>query len=191
MTLVRRFRAIAWPLSLILAALWLLIGCLYIPTPQRLHLTGSHQDFRPLVGHAGSQKAIVERRISRAAVEALLGPPPYASANGRRLLYVIHLKNGIWIVPLCFTVASREDTAVGLLLDFDELGILNDWKRIDHSGGLIIRKIFDPDAEARTQGAAEGGLVNTAHDLSLTGASSEPAPDEWKLRSTLNATRHQ
>ena len=186
----KRFHlAATLPLAIILASLWLLVGCLYIPTPERLHLTGSRQDFRPLVGRPGSQRAIVERRISRAAVEALLGPPPYASANGRRLMYVIHLKKGVWIMPLCFTVASGQDKAIGLLMDFDKTGMLMDWERLEDVGSLrlVPDSNFGLDAEARIQSSTESNLANAAKAVSLSGSTSQPNPDEWNLKSTRDA----
>ena len=180
MSPARRFRRTAiLPVAITLASLWLLIGCLYIPTPQRLRLTGSKKDFRPLVSYEDTHKVIVPRRISRAAVEALLGPPPFESVNRRRLLYVIHLKKGIWIMPLCFTVISNEDKAVGLLLNFDDRGMLEYWEQIEATGGAR----YGPGASGETEKSAETRLVNQLDNPS-SAAASRPASDEWRLKST-------
>jgi hypothetical protein len=182
LTVPRRSRiAVLAPLAIIGISLWLLIGCIYIPTPKILHLSGSRQDFRPLVGNAGSDRPIVSRRISRAAVEAILGPPPFVSENRRRSLYVIHVKKDLWIMPLCFSVADINDEATGLLLNFDETGMLDDWKQLHEFGGwYLISGQFPSDA----------GLVERANTPPSTtqSANALPYPVAWQLRPNEKAT---
>jgi hypothetical protein len=100
---------------------WLMVGCLYIPTFESRDLNGAKQDFRPLVGEG---RAIARGRVTRPQVEALLGAPPYASANGRAIAYVIRARQGIWVSPLCLDARAATTRQFGVKLVFDEHGLL-------------------------------------------------------------------
>jgi hypothetical protein len=184
----RRFRlSPLLPILLIVIPLWLLIGCLYIPTGEMVFSTGSKQDFRSLVGSPDGSKPIVAKRISRAGVEAILGPPPYASSNGRRVMYVIHTKKDIWILPLCFEVTSDRDNAIGLLLNFDKMGLLERWDRLDASGdGLLI--LGGPGANWALQENAENNLLRKVESGNEHAPSSQ-RDDDGELRSTKTAIK--
>lgn len=179
-----RFTLLA-PLAIIGISLWLLIGCVYIPTPTSLHLTGSTKDFRSMVGVPGSQKPIVARRISRAAVWAVLGPPPFASDNRRRLMYVIHERSGILIMPLCFTIRSNSDQAIGLVLTFDETGMLQDWEQLDAHNGVYLGTEF-ATAESvlwsKANGRPSTGRIAATRSSETPTSGSYSGP--WQLKST-------
>jgi len=181
----RHFRfSVLVPLALIAASLWLLVGCLYIPTPEIVYRTGSKKDFRPLVGEPGSGKPIVVGRISRAGVEALLGLPPYISSDGRRAMYVIHLDKDIVFMPLCFTFAHASDHAVGLILNFDEVGLLKSWEQLE--GGHELNPLADkPGITAGVWQAldAEERLLSLANGVNVVRQNYQPVPEDWILRS--------
>jgi hypothetical protein len=173
--------AVLVPLALIAVSLWLLTGCLFIPTPNVVYRTGSKQDFRALIGEVGSGRPIVAGRISREEVEALLGPPPFASANRRRVMYVIHEKNGIWIFPLCFTATNNTDNAIGLLLNFDDRQVLQRWTELDDgTAGFSFSdaRPYGPLAAFTIERRGTEGLKKQARNASTQLA------DEWQLQST-------
>lgn len=119
------------PWALIVASVWLLVGCLYIPTGENVHLTGSKKDFRQLPAYDDHQNPQVAGRFTRDKIEALLGPPPYVSANRRRVMYVVHVKSGLFIAPLCFTARDRFDHGFALVLVYDSAGRLVKWEKFD------------------------------------------------------------
>jgi hypothetical protein len=135
---IARVRRAAVPLALIFVAVWLLVGCLYLPSREKVSLTGTRQDFRELPGYDAARQPHVAGRFTRQSIEAVLGRPPYVSDNRRRAMYVIHIKSGVLIAPLCFTARDQTDKSVGLVLTYDESGRLAAWRKleVDWSGGL-------------------------------------------------------
>ena len=125
----RRLR-IAMPLALIAVSLWLLVGCLYLPTGENVHLTGSKKDFRTLPGYDAEKTPVVAGRFTRDRIEALLGRPDYRSNNGRRVMYVLHASSGVWIMPLCFSIRAGTDETIGLVLRYDNGGTLQTWQQL-------------------------------------------------------------
>jgi hypothetical protein len=124
----RRLR-IAVPLALIVLSVWLLVGCLYLPTGENVHLTGSKKDFRSMPGYDSNQKPLVAGRFTRERIEAFLGCPNYLSDNGRRVMYLIHASSGVWVMPLCFSLRAGTDETVGLVLRYDERNTLESWQQ--------------------------------------------------------------
>ena len=179
----RRLR-ITVPLALVGFLLWLLVGCLYLPTGEDVHLTGSKKDFRSMPGYDAGNKPQVAGRFTREGIEAVLGPPRYASDNGRRTMYVLHARSGIWVVPLCFTVSASRDDAIGLLLLYDERGTLVNWKELKATGTYNpVNYNLTPDT------LSEFGVLDLADELASTrppasGHYSIPPkyPDPWALK---------
>jgi hypothetical protein len=121
---------LAIPLLLIALSLWLLIGCIYLPTKEKVRLTGTTKDFRSLPGYAAGGEPQVAGRFTRERIEALLGRPPYVSDTRRSVMYVLHIKTGIFLAPLCFTARDWNDDCVGLVLTYDPSGRLLRWRRV-------------------------------------------------------------
>lgn len=180
---VRRRLRIGLPLALIAVSIWLLVGCLYIPTGLSVRLTGSKRDFRQMPGYDARRKPLVARRFTREGIEAVLGSPRYASDNGRRTMYVLHTGSGIWIVPLCFTMSASRDDAIGLLLVYDERGTLVSWKELKETGTYNpIKYNLSPEA------LSEFGVLDLADEISTrppaSGRYSIPPKysDPWALK---------
>jgi len=160
---MRRFR-VAVPFALVGLSLWLLVGCLYLPTGENVHLTGSKKDFRSLPGDDAENKPHVAGQFTRGGNEAILGRPPYISDNRKRVMYVIHVKTGILIAPLCFTARDRNDDCVGLVLTYDASGHLTDWQKLDESAsGNLIDQPYGITASLTLQRRAEARLLDDAN----------------------------
>ena len=180
----RRLTAILLPMSLIALSLWLLVGCLYVPTPTSMHLTGSTKDFRPLIGDEQSRKPIVAGRVTRAKVEAILGRPRFASRDRSRAMYVIHLKQGIITYLLCFTVTDYYDRGVGLLLTYDANGRLQSWRQIDNSDSFDeLKGPYGLLAVKAVEDRVEEGLLAQANE-SATTQPSDPSSESnrWCMK---------
>jgi hypothetical protein len=169
----------------ILISLWLLVGCLYIPTGDNVHLSGTKKDFRPLVGQPGSHQPITAGSISRGQIERLLGPPPFQSDDHSRAMYVLHVKKGIIIFPACFTATDDADTGIGLLLIYGSNGGLLGWRRLES------KRFFDPIetdpfgiyAGQFVQSTVDDELIMDANDAPTTRASDQPPQaNRWRLR---------
>jgi hypothetical protein len=165
----------ALPFGMIAACLWLLVGCLYIPTSPHVDLTGSKKDFRPLAGYDAAKKPMIAGNFSRSAIEAVLGPPPYVSENGRYAMYVIHVKVGLLIAPLCFTARDRTNTAVGLLLRYGPTEQLEQWDRFDIMPPKLLDEPYGLGASEVQQASGERDLLQYVN-YSLLGASKESGP---------------
>jgi hypothetical protein len=98
----RPIRNIVLPAVLIVSLMWLMAGCLDIPTPEHVVLTGSRQDFRPWMAKRlanDNYKNVTENRI---AIVESFGRPAFESKSGKCAAYVINTERGIEIWPLCF-----------------------------------------------------------------------------------------
>src|SRR5438270_13494694 len=104
---IRRYARRAIPFLLLPLGMWLLVGCLYLPIPEhRIHF---HQkDFRPYLGARQSDRPIRAGAINRAKVVALLGPPPFASQDGRSIAYILQTERGFVVWPLCFAAGPTD-----------------------------------------------------------------------------------
>ena len=170
-------RRLALPLGLIVLSLWLLVGCLYLPTGENVHLTGSKKDFRSMPGYDAAQKPRVAGRFTRRGIEGVLGRPPYASDNGRRVMYVIHVKTGLAFAPLCFTARDRSDDCVGLILSYDESDGLTGWRKLDMPVGEgQFGEPYGFDSAFTIRDNAEKGLLSRANQND-DGTSMRPATD--------------
>ena len=169
----RRLR-ILLPLGLIATSIWLLVGCLYLPTGENVHLTGSKKDFRRLAGYDAEKKPVVAGRFTRDRIEAVLGRPPYISDSGRRAMYVIHVKTGILIAPLCFTATDRNDQSVGLVLTYDAAGQLIRWQKVDSTScENDLNGPYGVTAAAELQDRSEEWVLNDAN-RQLPGPTTDP-----------------
>lgn len=121
----RRVWRVALPASVLGLLVWVMVGCIYVPTWERVQLTGAEQDFRPLVGSAkDGQWRFAADRVTRSEVERLLGRPPYASADGRRVAYTLTSRRGLWVVPLCLSVGSGTEKLAALGLEYGPDGVV-------------------------------------------------------------------
>src|SRR2546422_6907260 len=87
------------PATLIVAALWLISGCVFIPT---FSVTTKGKNAADQVGGPHSWAKLKTGRATFQDVERILGPPPYATPDGSRIAYTWQTLNGIWLWPLCF-----------------------------------------------------------------------------------------
>ncbi|MEA2708040.1 MAG: hypothetical protein QOF78_641 [Phycisphaerales bacterium] len=102
------------PFVLLVAGALLLIGCIYIPTFNKV---SSGVDASKKVGHAGSRRPLRVGQATRADVERVLGPPKHVSADGTEVAYTWVVQHGVWL-SVCF--GSDEVTSMrGVLLKFD------------------------------------------------------------------------
>ena len=182
---IRQIRfSVLVPIALIGVSLWLLVGCLYITTPEIVYRTGSKKDFRSLVGEPGSGKPIVVGKITRSGIEALLGPPPYESTNHLRVAYTINVQKNILIFPLCFEVVSDESEAVGLDLTFDDDGMLLRWRTRQAAYQLAILDSFGPGAGFKIARINEGMLLSLLNGAVDSKAEAKPSFVEPELKPT-------
>src|SRR5882724_9550306 len=100
-----RIRRLAIPSLLAICGVWLLVGCIYLPIPEH-QIDSKQKDFRGLLGDADSRRPIRPRHITRGEVVAILGPPPFATQDGRSIAYTVKTENGLFIWPTCFVVQS-------------------------------------------------------------------------------------
>jgi len=111
------------PFLLLLAGMWLLIGCIYIPTFNRV-IKG--EDPQKKVGYGQSKRPLRVLHSHRDQVVQLLGEP-LASADQRVLTYAWQVEKGVKIWPFCFTAESVK-SARTLVLRFDEDGTLRSFE---------------------------------------------------------------
>jgi hypothetical protein len=113
-------RLIVIPAALALLGVWLLAGCVYIPTFGKV-VRG--KDVSSVVGRPNSPKPIRLDRSTRDDVLRQFGTPMFASESGQALAYSWKVQNGVAIWPLCFTGYAVEGERT-IVLRFDNAGIL-------------------------------------------------------------------
>jgi hypothetical protein len=118
---------------LLTLGLALLQGCLFIPTFNKVQ---EGENVTKKIGDSGSRKPIRINRATRADVERVLGPPKYASADGLRIAYSWRVLEGIWVMPLCFSVEDQHGSRAAVLT-FDESGVLRSMRVSKSSGSLL------------------------------------------------------
>lgn len=92
-------RRLVAPLLFIVVGVWLLTGCVYIPTFGR-RVSGI--DATRYVGPAHSSKQLCMDRATRDDVLRVLGRPYYISSDERAVVYWWRIQNGLTVWPLCF-----------------------------------------------------------------------------------------
>ena len=121
------------PVLLIIFGLWLLHGCIYIPT---FGTKVSGENAAKQVGDAKSRRPLRVGHATRDDVLKLLGEPYVASADGSAMAYGWTVRNGIAFWPLCFYANSVLGERT-LVLRFDERGVLRHYEVLKADEGLI------------------------------------------------------
>jgi hypothetical protein len=114
------------PAILILVGLLILTGCIFIPG---FHETVARTNVAAKVGDAQSERPIRVGFATRQQIVSMFGPPQYADYMGRRIGYSWTVRNGIWLVPLCFTATPRLGYH-GIELDFDDKDVLQNFRLV-------------------------------------------------------------
>ena len=125
----------ALPIALILSGVYLLVGCIYIPT---FGLPKDGKDFRGLVGEARSHRQIRPGNATRSLVIQLLGEPKLASRDGLTIAYDLSTMDGYVVWPLCFDQSSAVKTSYRLRLKFNAGGQLQSYQVRNQSSGNIL-----------------------------------------------------
>ena len=121
MTPIHRFLI---PGSLVIVGVWLLVGCIYVPT---FNVTVSGKDATKSVGATGSGKKLQPGRGTRENVQQVLGKPYFATSDGRFWVYSWERRKGIQVWPLCFT-GGPEDDSFAMTLEFGADGVMRDFE---------------------------------------------------------------
>ncbi len=105
---------------LIAIGVWLLVGCVYIPTFDRT-MNGTNGENK--VGKANSSRPIRIGSATMSDAIRILGEPQAGSAASGMLIYNWTSRRGVVVWPLCF--ASYPDLREReLVLRFNERGVL-------------------------------------------------------------------
>jgi hypothetical protein len=121
------------PTLLLAAGLWLLSGCLPIPT------FGGRVEGRDAVDMLGGKKGVERLRvdpITRGEVLSVLGQPYAASADQKTLAYTWTIQHAVVVWPLCF----HADAVMGrrtLVLRFDDAAMLRSFALLKKDDPLI------------------------------------------------------
>ena len=146
---------LAVPLAVAGLLVWAMVGCFHLPVGERVQLTGTRRDFRKL-----DPAMIVPGQITRSTVHVLLGPPVVTSANGRVEAYALTTHQGLWVIPLCFSIIPDERHQYVLGLRYDAAGVLEHDRVVDvpmaSSVGLIVESL---------EGAADEALRQALEDV--------------------------
>jgi len=146
---VRVFRGIILPTMVLLPLIAVMVGCIYIPTWERVDLGDTRRDFRPIV-KTTSKYPLLIGMTTRADIEKVLGPPPFSTLDGHHVVYVIEARRGFWTAPLCFFLLNRDahTEQIGLDIDYRPNGILSSYRvikrEIDQGPPLPIDYWGDP-----------------------------------------------
>ena len=136
---------LAMPITLVVVGVWLLTGCIFIPTFDK---TIRGRNVSEYIGSAKQARPIRLHAATRNDVLRILGEPHFASPDSTRIAYVWYVRNGMWLWPLCFT-AFPQDGSRALLLTFDEAGVLRTSEVLKLNGnwlyGRVERPPFMPD----------------------------------------------
>ena len=134
--MTRRTR-LALPVALIAIGVWLLAGCVFIPSFDKTirgrnvsKYVGSDKQKRPIRLHAATRDDVLR----------VLGEPRYASPDRTRIAYEWDVRNGYWVWPLCFAAYAQEGKRV-LLLTFDEGGVLRTSEVLKATGNWMYGKV--------------------------------------------------
>ena len=109
------------PAMLLVVGLWLLQGCLFIPTFNKVD-SGGHNAAAD-VGEADSKKPLRVGTATIDDVSRILGRPTFVNPDGSAVAYRWGVTNGIWIWPLCFQAYAQEGKRM-LVVEFDHAGVL-------------------------------------------------------------------
>ena len=156
----RRFPKALAPVLLAALGVWLLVGCLYIPTFNR---RVSGRDVSPEVGDERSKRPVRVNHATRADVVKVLGQPMLTSYDGRRVAYHWTTMHALWVWPLCFQAYPENETRT-LVLTFDEGDTLSAYQVTTHTENLLTsggpvrprlpREFFPPASQPHTAPAS-------------------------------------
>jgi outer membrane protein assembly factor BamE (lipoprotein component of BamABCDE complex) len=118
-------RKTALPTLLAAAGVWLLVGCVYIPTFGRV-VHG--KDVSKTVGGEGSRAALRPGEATRDDVLRVLGKPYYAESTGHALAYNWRVQQGFFWYPLCLFAADGIYGERTLVLRFNDDGLLRSYE---------------------------------------------------------------
>ena len=125
------------PFALALLGVALLIGCIPVPTFNKVV---SGKDASRSIGAAGSKRPLVTGNATLRRVLDTLGPPAFVDPDGRRIAYRWRTLNNVTIWPLCAWV-TRDENASTLVLRFgtsetlEHFELKRDWAGNDMSSG--------------------------------------------------------
>lgn len=136
----RRLRRSLLPLSLTIAGVWMLVGCVWIPVFEK-PIDGD-TDYSNPVGNRGSKRPIRLKVSSREDVLRVLGPPRFTTPDQSQFAYSWRVLNGYYVWPLCFPLSLPQGEAPvyaqqgsrTLILTFDERGNLNGSRVTGYNG---------------------------------------------------------
>ncbi len=116
-------------------------------------------------------------RVTRGQVEDLLGPPPYASVDGRSVAYLLTTRHGLQVVPLCLAVGSGRESQVAMRLEYGPDGVLRSYQTAtaSHELRLPIALISDGvNLSEEYEGEPALDMVQNGLDLHPTAAAPPP-----------------
>ncbi len=165
------------PILFLIPLVWLMIGCLYVPTWERVQLRGTKRDFRDLSDPpAGGTGPIVVGHVTRRQVQDLLGPPPYASADGSAVAYMLTTRRGLRVVPLCLAVGSGFESQVAIRLDYGPDGTLRRYRMATASHELRQPVAFESDGVNLSQEFEDDPAVEQLSGGDLRPTAAAPPP---------------
>jgi hypothetical protein len=132
-------RKLLIPIGLTALGVWVLVGCVYIPT---FGPTVRGRNAAGDVGSAGSRKLIRVTVSTLADVIRVLGEPPLATRDWRVVGYPWSVRNGYLVWPLCFSGESIYGNRT-LVLRFDEQQVLRSFQVLTqdenfmNAGGML------------------------------------------------------
>ena len=132
-----RFRIVA-PLVLLVTGLWLLEGCLFIPTFNKLK--PGDRNAAADVGEATAHRPLRVGTSTRDDVMRVLGPPAFARPDWSAIAYQWRVTNGIWVWPLCFSAYSQEGKRM-LIVEFDSAGMLRSFRVEKQNANFMYNKV--------------------------------------------------
>lgn len=118
-------------LALIGTGVWVLVGCIYIPT---FNAVKQGQNHSKQVGDVRSRRPVRIHKATRHDVRRILGPPVAVSKDGRSALYSWRVRHGYLLWPLCGGGQWHESTR-SIELRFDDKGVLTDFAVHSRPGG--------------------------------------------------------
>ena len=116
-----KLKRFAPPVLLAAAGVWLLVGCVYIPTFGRV-VRG--KDVSKTVGEEGSRAALRPGEATRDDVFRVLGRPYYEESTGHALAYNWRVQQGFFWYPVCLFAADGIYGERTLVLRFGDDGVL-------------------------------------------------------------------
>jgi hypothetical protein len=162
------------PVLLTAAGVWLLVGCVYIPTFGRV---SQGSDASRQVGNARSKKPLQVSRATRDDVLRVLGTPRFTSSSGLEAAYAWEVQNGYTVWPLCLFSGYPVNGKRTLVLRFGGDGVLRSSQVLKSDANVIqisaygpgIRLLLPPDLE-------EDRIAQLRRSMPATRTTAAPPP---------------